>query len=74
MAAYRAEDVCYVNCACCHKTLVGERSEKEVWATNDTWPKGLPEPVAVRVGGRYGRPLCADCRAIPDWWRRAETK
>lgn len=65
MAAYRSDDVCYCNCAGCHKMLVGERSEREIWATESSWPKGLPEPVAVRVGGR---PLCADCRVKPNWW------
>lgn len=52
------ESITYCNCAQCGCLLTGEKTARHVWAMTDEWPVGMAPPVYVRVGGRFGRPLC----------------
>ena len=57
----KPDEIGYCDCAHCGRLLVGETTAKHVRALYDEWPKDMSPPVFVRVGGKYGRPLCESC-------------
>jgi len=55
------ESIGYCHCRHCDRLLVGESTAKHVMALYDEWPRDMAPPVYVRIGGRYGIPLCESC-------------
>lgn len=58
------DEIRYCNCAHCQRLLVGETTAKHVMALYDEWPKDMSPPVFIRVGGKFGRPLCESCGQV----------
>ena len=55
------DSILYCNCSHCGRLLVGESTARHVRAMSGEWPIGMSPPVHIRIGGKYGRPLCEAC-------------